>query len=52
MLNETLLRLLLEKKQVRGSTGTVVLQEGRIAFYPAGSSQASVSRSLIYRKNS
>ena len=52
VLNETLLRLLLEKKQVRGSTGTVVLQEGRIAFYPAGSSRASVSRSLVYRKNS
>ncbi len=49
-LNEKLLRLLLEKKQVRGSTGTVVLQEGWMKFYPNGSEAPSVSRSIVYEK--
>ncbi len=51
-LQEKLLRLLLEKKQVRGSTGTVLLREGRLLFYPNGSEAPSVSRSLVYEKRS
>ena len=51
-LNEKLLRLILEKKQVKGSTGTILLNEGRMSFYPAGSDEPSVSRSIAYvRKN-
>lgn len=49
-LNEKLLRLLLEKKQVRGSTGTMTLQEGWMRFYPTGDEAPSISRSVIYQK--
>ncbi|MBQ8072159.1 MAG: DNA topoisomerase III [Clostridia bacterium] len=49
-LNEKLLRLILEKRQVKGSTGTIQLQEGWIRFYPNGSETPSVSRPLIYEK--
>ena len=49
-MTEKLLRLLLEKKEVRGSTGTIRIREGRIEFYPNGSEQASVNRSLSYQK--
>ncbi len=51
-MTEKLLQLLLEKKQIRGSTGTVILQEGRLMFYPNGSEAPSVVRSLAYEKNS
>ena len=49
-LNEKLLRIILEKKQVQGSTGTIVLKEGWIRFYPNGSEQPSISRSIAYEK--
>ena len=49
-LTEKLVRLLLEKKQLKGSTGTILLQEGKISFSPIGSDHPSVSRSLIYEK--
>ena len=45
-----LLSLLLEKKQLQGSTGILMIREGRILFYPNGSEQPSVNRSLIYQK--
>ena len=51
-LNEKLIRLLLEKKEIRGSTGTIRIREGWIAFYPTGSEAPSVRRSLIYQKKS
>lgn len=50
-LTETLLRQLLEKKQLRGSTGTVVIRDGRILFYPSGSDAPGVNRVLIYRRS-
>ncbi len=49
-ISEKLLRLLLEKKQIRGSTGTVVLNEGKMLFYPNGSEAPSSVRSLMYEK--
>ena len=49
-LNEKLLRLILEKKQVKGSTGTITLNEGWLRFYPNGSEAPSVSRSILYEK--
>ncbi len=49
-LNEKLLRLILEKRQVKGSSGTVVLKDGMISFYPNGSDRPSVSRSILYEK--
>lgn len=50
-LNEKLIRLILERKQLRGTTGTIVIQNGRLLFYPEGSEQPSVNRSLVYEKN-
>lgn len=49
-LSEKLLRLLLEKKQLRGSTGILMLQEGHILFYQTGSEVPSVNRSVIYNR--
>ena len=49
-LTEKLLLLLLEKKQLQGSTGMLMLREGRIVFYPNGSEVPSVNRSLAYVK--
>ena len=43
-----LMLLLLEKKLLRGSTGTLMIKEDRILFYPNGSEAPSVNRSLIY----
>ena len=49
-ITEKLLRIILEKKQVKGSTGTITLQEGMLRFYPNGSEAPSAARSLIYEK--
>ena len=45
-----LLLLLLEKKQLQGSTGVLMIREGRILFYPNGSEVPSADRSMIYVK--
>ena len=45
-----LLLLLLEKKQLHGSTGILMIREGRMLFYPNGSEVPSADRSLIYVK--
>ena len=45
-----LLLLLLEKKQLQGSTGILMIREGHILFYPNGSEVPSVDRSMIYVK--
>ena len=45
-----LLLLLLEKKQLQGSTGNLMIREGKILFYPNGSETPSVERSMIYVK--
>ncbi len=49
-LTEKLLRLLLEKREVAGSTGTIALRDSNILFYPKGSQAPGVSRSLLYEK--
>ena len=49
-IDERLLRLILEKKQLRGSSGTIVLQEGWMRFYANGAEAPAVSRSLAYEK--
>ncbi len=49
-LTDRLLLLLLEKKELQGSTGLLRLQEGRILFYPRGSEVPSVNRPLIWEK--
>ena len=50
LLDGKLMRLILEKKQVKGSTGTIVLSDGWIRFYPNGSHEPSASRSILYEK--
>ena len=46
----SLLRLLLEKQVVRGSTGAITLLDGAISFFPNGSDRASACRPLTYEK--
>ena len=50
LLTAKLVTLLLEKRQLIGSTGTVALTAQTISFYPTGAQEASVSRSVIYKK--
>lgn len=50
VLTEKLIRLLLDKKQLAGSTGTVMIREENILFYPKGNEAPSVNRSMIYQK--
>ena len=45
-----LMLLLLEKKELHGSTGILMIRDGRILFYPNGSEKPSVDRSMIYVK--
>ena len=49
-LTDKLLLLLLDRKQLQGSTGTLMLREGRILFYPTGSEVPSVSRSVAWTR--
>ena len=42
--------MLLEKKQLQGSTGILMIREGNILFYPKGNETPSVNRSMIYQK--
>lgn len=51
-LNAKLVQLLLKQRQVRGSTGVVVMDEKAIAFYPTGQEKASAWRGIIYQKGS
>ena len=45
-----LVQLLLEKKQLQGSTGILMMKEGHLLFYPNGSEIPSVDRSMVYIK--
>ena len=45
-----LLLLLLEKKELQGSTGILAIRDGKILFWPNGSDKPSSERSLIYIK--
>ena len=49
-LNEKLIRLLLEKKELKGSTGTLAIRDGKIEFTANGQDIPAVSRPLIYEK--
>ena len=49
-LTPKLAQLVLRERTVRGSTGTIVLNERQIAFYPNGQDWPSVSRSLLWEK--
>ena len=49
-LTAKLMTMLLEKKQLKGSTGVLAIREGKILFYPNGSETPSVNRSMIYER--
>lgn len=49
-LNRKLLQLLLRDRQVVGSTGGIVLDQGQIGFFPTGSQRPSVVRPITYGK--
>ena len=48
--DRALVSLLLEKKELHGSTGVLMIREGRILFYPAGSEVPSVNRTMIWER--
>ena len=50
VMTEKLLRLLLEKKTVNGSTGTIVLAPNQLRFFPAGTTEAGRPVPLEYKK--
>ena len=49
-LNEKIVRLILEKGEVPGSTGVIRMKDGKISFTPAGKDAPSVSVSIAYEK--
>ena len=49
-LNAKLVTLLLEKKEVKGSTGILAIRDGKIQFTPNGSETPSAARPLRYEK--
>lgn len=51
-LTAKLMTLLLEKKQLQGSTGILAVADGKILFTPNGNTAPAVSRSLIYERKS
>ena len=51
-LTAKLMTLLLEKKELKGSTGVLAIRDGMIVFIRNGSETPAVSRALVYeRKN-
>ncbi len=51
MITEKLLRLILEKKRLQGSTGTIELAPPQIRFYPLNPDTPSLSRLMEYHPN-
>ncbi len=49
-LNEKLIRLLMDQKEVKGSTGVVALRDGQISFTPNGAETPSIVQPIIYQK--
>ena len=49
-LNERIAVLILQKGEVRGSTGTIRLKDNILSFTPAGKEESTVSLSVIYNR--
>ncbi len=49
-LSAKLIQLLLDRHEVRGSTGTIVMNDQVVSFWPQGSDRATVTRPLTYEK--
>ena len=49
-LTAKLVSMLLEKKELKGSTGIMKIADGNIQFIPNGKDTPSVNRSMIYKK--
>ena len=52
LLNKKLVTLLLQQKSVRGSTGTLVLDQNTLRFEPSEADHAAVSVPIVYQKKS
>ena len=50
LLNEKLVKLLLEKSEVKGSTGVIALKDGNLSYTPNGSEAPSASFPIVYEK--
>ena len=50
MLNEKLVKLLLEKGEVKGSTGMIALRDGQLTFTPKGQDTPQASLDIVYEK--
>ena len=50
LLTAKIIALLLEKRELRGSTGVITLNESTIEFWPNEQPEPSVTRSVIYKK--
>ena len=50
-LNEKIVRLILEKGEVPGSTGVIRMKDGMISFTPTGKDAPSVSLPITYEKS-
>ena len=50
VLNEKLVTLILEKGQIKGSTGCIELKDGKISFTPNEAQVPSVQLPIIYQK--
>ena len=49
-LNEKLVKLLLEKNEVKGSTGMIVLKDGQLSFTPKDQDAPSAAFPIVYAK--
>ncbi|MBQ6233477.1 MAG: DNA topoisomerase 3 [Clostridia bacterium] len=52
LLNKKLVTLLLQQKSVRGSTGTLVLDQNTLRFEPSEADHTAVSVPIVYQKKS
>lgn len=50
-LNGKLVSLLMERGEVKGSTGVIALRDGALSFTPTGAEQPSVSAGITYQKS-
>ncbi len=50
VLNEKIVKLILEKGEVAGSTGVIRLKDDMLSFIPEGKTDSSVSVSVLYEK--
>ena len=50
LLNEKLVKLLLDKNEVKGSTGVIAIKDGNLSFTPNGMDAPGASFPIVYEK--